>query len=81
MVSEQVLVITELASFLASLSPKKVLAFHPSPKVQERVTFLLEKNKTNDLTPEENREMEKYMIVEQLVQLVKAQALIQLVKK
>lgn len=65
----------ELASFLASLSPRRVVAYKASPKAQARVNELLEKNKTTGLTAEENAEMERYMTVEHIVRLAKAKAL------
>ena len=71
----------ELATFLAGLSPKKVLAFETSREAKARVNLLLDKNKTKGLSSEENREMEHYMLIEHLVQLAKAQALLRLVKK
>lgn len=81
MVSERISVMDELATFLAGLSPKKVLAFETSAEAQARVGFLLEKNKSKGLSTEENKEMEHYMLVEHLVQLAKAQALLRLVKQ
>lgn len=81
MVSERISVLDEVATFLAALSPKKVLAFETSQEAQARVNFLLEKNKTKGLSLEENKEMEHYMLIEHLVQLAKAQALLRLVKK
>lgn len=81
MVSERISVMDELATFLAGLSPKKVLAFETSQEAQARVSFLLDKNRSKGLSDEENKEMEHYMLVEHLVQLAKAQALLRLVKK
>lgn len=75
MTAELAPVFDELAQFLASLSPRKVLAFKTSKKSQERVNYLLEKNKKNSLSPEENREMEQYMLIEHIVQLAKSKAL------
>ncbi|MCU0341694.1 MAG: hypothetical protein MUE30_17595 [Spirosomaceae bacterium] len=75
MVAEYNSVYDELAHFLASLSPRRVLAYKASPKAQARVGELLEKNKTSGLTIDENAEMERYMTVEQIVRLAKAKAL------
>ena len=75
MIAENLSIFDELAYFLASLSPKKVLSFKVSSKVQGRVNSLLEKNKTEGLTKDENAEMERYMIVEHIVQLAKAKAI------
>ena len=81
MTAEPVLVFEELAQFLASLSPRKVLSFKTSKKSQERVSFLLDKNKERGLSAEENKEMEQYMLIEHIVQLAKAKALQRLIKK
>ena len=75
MVLEYNSVFDELAYFLASLSPRRVLAYKASPKAQARVNLLLEKNNNEGLTTEENAEMERYMTVEHIVRLAKAKAL------
>lgn len=77
---QPILAFEELAHFLASLAPKKVLAFKPSKQSQERVNMLLSKNAEQGLSEEENQEMEKYMLVEHIVQLAKAKALLHIVK-
>ncbi len=74
-------VFDELAFFLASLSPRRVLAYKVSEKSQSRVNQLLKKNKTTGLTEEENEEMERYMTVEHIVRLAKAKALQKLSSK
>jgi hypothetical protein len=65
----------EFALFLASLSPRRVLAYKASVKAQERVNLLLQKNTGIGLTIEENAEMERYMTIEHIVRLAKAKAL------
>jgi hypothetical protein len=75
MVLEYNSVYDELAIFLASLSPRKVLAYKASAKAQERVAILLDKNSSVGLTPDENAEMERYMTVEHIVRLAKAKAI------
>ncbi len=81
MVLEHHSVYDELAQFLASLSPRRVLAYKASDKAQLRVNQLLEKNKTIGLTPDENAEMERFMTVEHIVRLAKAKALQQVKDK
>lgn len=81
MTAEPILAFEELAYFLASIAPKKVLAFKPSKQSQERVNHLLSKNAEQRLSAEENREMEKYMLIEHIVQLAKAKALLRIVKQ
>lgn len=75
MVAEYNSVYDELAFFLASLSPRRVLAYKASINSQKRVNLLLEKNKVDGLTIEENSEMERFMTVEHIVRLAKAKAL------
>ncbi len=75
MVLEYNSVYDELAIFLASLSPRKVLAYKSSAKAQERVSILLDKNSKVGLTSDENAEMERYMTVEHIVRLAKAKAI------
>jgi hypothetical protein len=75
MVLEYNSVYDELAYFLASLSPRRVISYKASPKAQARVNILIEKNKLSGLTPDENAEMERYMTVEHIVRLAKAKAL------
>ena len=65
----------ELAYFLASLSPRRVIAYKASPKSQARVNVLIEKNKISGLSEAENAEMERFMTVEHIVRLAKAKAL------
>ncbi len=81
MVLEYNSVCDDLAQFLASLSPHRVIAYKAPPKAQARVNQLLEKNKTVSLTVEENAEMERHMTVEHIVRLAKAKALQKLADK
>ncbi len=81
MTAEPVSIFDELAQFLASLSPRRVLNFKTSKKSQERVSFLLEKNASIGLSESEQKKMEKHMLIEHIVQLAKAKALIKLAQK
>jgi len=65
----------ELAEFLASLSPQKVLDFHPSTKKQQRLSELLEKKRTSSMLPEEEQELEGYFILERIIRTAKSHAL------
>lgn len=75
MVAEYYSVYDELAYFLASLSPRKVLQYKASPKAQQRVTLLLQKNQKEGLTVEEDAEMARYMTLEHIIRLAKSKAL------
>lgn len=74
MIAENLSIFDELAYFLASLSPKKVLTFKVSSKAQDRVNFLIDKSKKLGLSTPENEEMERYMVVEHIIQLAKSKA-------
>jgi hypothetical protein len=78
MVAEYNSVYDELAYFLASLSPRKVLQYKASPKAQERVNILLAKNQNGGLNAEESAEMERYMTLEHIIRLAKSKSLQQL---
>jgi hypothetical protein len=65
----------EVASFMASMNPEKVIAFKPSSTNQERLDFLLDKQKESVLTPDEKSEIEHYLIINRIVGLAKARAL------
>jgi hypothetical protein len=54
------------------LTPAQILAFRPSCESQERVQYLLARNKTDNLTEEEAAELDRFGELEHLMQLVKA---------
>jgi hypothetical protein len=60
--------------FARGTTSAEVLAFRPSEKTQERVSDLLVRNKSGELTDEESRELERFGELEHLMQLVKARA-------
>src|SRR5438477_9422824 len=68
--------VADVLETLARLpSPDEVLALRPSPALQERIEELLEKNRTAELSPAEQREWQGYQYLEHLVRLAKANAL------
>jgi len=60
--------------FARGTSSAQILAFRPSKEMQERVRYLLERNKAGELTEEEAAELERFGEIEHLMQLVKARA-------
>lgn len=60
--------------FARGTASAEILAFHPSQETQEHVRYLLERNKTDELTEEEAAELARYGELEHLMQLVKARA-------
>jgi hypothetical protein len=75
MMSTQITVYDELAEFLATLSPSKVLSFKPSASKQQRLNYLLELKHAGSLTDLEKVELEHYFNLERIIRLAKAHAL------
>jgi hypothetical protein len=58
--------------FLASNpSPEALLSFRMTSAMQERVSDLLEKNRSGQLTPAESTELDEYVRIDNLVSLLK----------
>ena len=75
-------VFDELADFLASMDPNKVLEFRTSEKSQLRLEELLNKNKEPEgLSEKEEAEVKQFLLLEHIVSLAKARALKLLAKK
>jgi ribose 1,5-bisphosphokinase PhnN len=60
--------------FARGTTPAKILAFRPSRESQERVQYLLARNKTDELAEAEAAELDRFGELEHLMQLVKARA-------
>ena len=60
--------------FANGSSPEKIVSFRPSKESQTRVKELLQKNRTDKLTPEEEAELDEFGLLEHLMRLVKARA-------
>jgi hypothetical protein len=65
----------EVADFMASMNPEKVIAFKPSKSNQNRLDFLLDKQKEKALPDAERNELEHYLILNRIIGLAKARAL------
>jgi hypothetical protein len=66
---------TELAQFLANHpTPEQIVAFHPSSEVAERAYELIQTEREGSLTEEERQELESYLVIEYLMELVKLEA-------
>lgn len=68
-------VFDETSMFIAGMNPEKVINFKPSPAHQQRLDFLLDKQKETPLTSEEKSEVEQYLIINRIVGLAKARAI------
>lgn len=65
----------EVFEILAGIpTPTEILALRPSEALQARLSVLLEKNRTEGLTPEEEEEWERYQYLEHLIRIAKAKA-------
>jgi hypothetical protein len=66
---------TELARFLARHpTPEELIAFHPSPGVASRAYELIQAERDGALTDEGRKELESYVVIEDLMELVKLEA-------
>lgn len=65
----------ELVDFFArGSSPDEILTYRPSESAQQRARYLLGRNQSGELTPEEAAELGRLGELEQFMQLVKARA-------
>ncbi len=58
--------------------PREVLALRPSPALQERISDLLDRQRSGSLSADEGREWDQYQFVEHLVRIAKAEAVLKL---
>jgi hypothetical protein len=66
---------TEIARFLAHHpTPEQIIAFHPSSEVAERAYKLIADDRNHSLTEEERQELDSYLVLEDLMRLVKIEA-------
>lgn len=69
----------EVLEFLAQLpSSEEIIALRPSPELQAQISNLLQKSRTQGLTPSEEKIWEQYQYLEHLVRIAKAKALLKL---
>jgi hypothetical protein len=65
----------QIIDLLASQpSPEAILAIRPSEALQARVSELLERNKANGLSRDEEAEFDRYMLLEHWVRMAKISA-------
>jgi hypothetical protein len=60
--------------FARGVSPAEIIAFRPSNETQARVRELLERNAADELTADEEAELECFGEVEHFMQLIKIRA-------
>jgi len=66
---------TEIAQFLAHHpTPEQIIAFHPSSEVAERAYELIDTDRDGSLTEAERKELDSYLVIEYIMELVKLEA-------
>lgn len=66
---------TEVAQFLAyHPTPEQIISFHPSAEVTERAYELIHADRDGALSEEERQELESYLVIEHLMELIKLEA-------
>lgn len=65
----------EVATFMASMNPAKVVAFKASEAHQARLDLLLDKQQEEGLTADEKSEIEHYLMLNRIIGLAKARAI------
>lgn len=68
-------VYNEVAEFIATMNPAKVISFKPSATNQNRFDFLLDKQTESKLSNDEKSELDRFLILNRIIGLAKAQAL------
>src|SRR5437879_458834 len=70
---------TDVLEFLASLpTPEETLRLRPSERLQCHVQELLEKSRAGTLTPQDQKDRERYEFLEHLVRMAKTKACLKL---
>jgi hypothetical protein len=65
----------EIIDFIAAgTTPQEVANYRPSPAAQQRVADLIDREKTQHLSPDEKSELEHFMELEHILRLAKAKA-------
>ena len=65
----------EVAQFLAHHpTSEQIVAFHPSHEVAERAYELIQSDREGKLSEEERKELESYLVIEYLMEMIKLEA-------
>lgn len=64
----------DVADVLAKMNPDMVAALKAPTAMGERVAGLIQKKKNGNLSEEENRELERFLALDMLINLAKARA-------
>lgn len=63
-----------IADYIALLNPAKLLELKASEEMQQRLEWLMEKEREQGLLLEEKDELDHYIVLERLVRLAKTRA-------
>lgn len=61
----------KIADLIARLDPIQVSALRATPEMQERLEFLIEKSKEQQLNAKEKDELDHFIVLERLIRLAK----------
>ena len=61
----------DVADFIAATDPAKVIAFRPSKETSDRVSDLIDREKSGEISLEEQQELDQYMQLEHLMRMAK----------
>lgn len=65
----------EILDFLSSTpTPEQIIVFRPSPTLQARASYLLDRNRNDALTAEETAELEEFSRLNHFMSLLKIRA-------
>jgi hypothetical protein len=65
----------EIVDFIAAgTTPETVIDFQPSLEAQQRLAALIEREKADTLSPEEEAELDHFMELEHILRMAKARA-------
>jgi hypothetical protein len=65
---------SDIANLLADMAPSKILKLRPSADMTKRVEALVKLKKDGKISFEETLELERYLALDMLINLAKAQA-------
>ncbi|RYU93200.1 hypothetical protein [Emticicia agri] len=64
----------EVADFIASMNPARILELKAPKEAQERLQFLIKQEKESGITCDQKDELDHYLVLERLIRLSKAHA-------
>ena len=70
-----------IADYIASMNPEMTLELHAPKEMQKRLETLISKEKKGKLSVAEKEELDHYIVLEKLIRLAKANAVVRLKDK